>query len=95
MAFRDTKGPLPQGEDMRMRVLEKTSPRTGHLEDKNLDLDARTMALLGKRQRLNVRNKIPLSLSRNQCLIAKIAKFRPRLLNRLLYHIDRILGVFC
>ena len=55
MAFRDVKGPLPQGEGMRERVQEKTSPRTGHLEDKNPDLDARTMALLGKRQRLNAR----------------------------------------
>ena len=46
--------PLPQGENMRNHVMEKTSARTGQLEDQSLDLDARAMMLLGKRQRLNV-----------------------------------------
>ena len=47
--------PLPQGKQLHDRVLAKTSARTGQLEDQTLDLDARTMAMLGKRQRLSVR----------------------------------------
>ena len=50
-----TKPPPPQGEGMPAHVNAKTSDRTGHLEDQNLDLDARTLAILGKRQRLSVR----------------------------------------
>ena len=45
---------LPQENEIRDRVLAKTSARTGHLEDQTLDLDARSMAIMGKRQRLSV-----------------------------------------
>lgn len=42
---------------LRDRVIPKLSNATGHLEDRTLDLDARTLALLGKRQRLKVTSK--------------------------------------
>ena len=45
---------LPQGVEMRDRLVAKTSTTTGHLEDQTLDLDARALALLGKKQRLRV-----------------------------------------
>ena len=63
MAARENHGrlPLPQGEGMRNHVMENTSARTGQLEDQSLDLDARTMIMLGKRQRLNV-SPIPTKL---------------------------------
>ena len=47
---------LPQGQSPQKRVEAKISKRTGHLEDQSLDLDARTMAILGKRQQLSVRS---------------------------------------
>ena len=53
MAFQQDL-PLPQGQQMKKRVEINTSKGTGHLEDQNLDLDARTMAILGKRQQLKV-----------------------------------------
>lgn len=40
--------------DLRERVLPHTSDRDGHLEDQDLDLDARTMQAMGKRQQLKV-----------------------------------------
>lgn len=46
--------PLPQGEALRRRVEANISTTTGNLEDQSLDIDARTMALLGKRQELRV-----------------------------------------
>ena len=46
--------PLPQGKGLQRRVEANISTKTGHLEDQSLDLDARTMALLGKRQQLRV-----------------------------------------
>lgn len=48
--------PLPQGPGLKKRVEENVSQRTGNLEDQSLDLDARTMAILGKRQQLKVRS---------------------------------------
>ena len=48
---------LPQGQGLKKRVEANISKRTGHLEDQSLDLDARTMAVLGKRQQLSVRPK--------------------------------------
>ena len=46
--------PLPQGKGLQRRVEANISTKTGHLEDQSLDIDARTMALLGKRQQLRV-----------------------------------------
>ena len=46
--------PLPQGPQLQRRVEAKISDTDGHLEDESLDLDARTMAILGKRQQLSV-----------------------------------------
>ena len=46
--------PLPQGQALQRRVEANISTKTGHLEDQSLDIDARTMALLGKRQQLRV-----------------------------------------
>ena len=46
--------PLPQGQQLQRRVEAKISDRSGRLEDESLDLDARTMAILGKRQQLSV-----------------------------------------
>ena len=46
--------PLPQGKSLQKRVEANISSKSGHLEDQSLDLDARTMALLGKRQQLRV-----------------------------------------
>ena len=45
---------LPQNVEMRDRVNAKTSAKSGHLEDQTFDIDARTLALLGKKQRLRV-----------------------------------------
>ena len=45
---------LPQGQGLQRRVEANISSTTGHLEDLSLDLDARTMAILGKRQQLSV-----------------------------------------
>ena len=56
MAFRGDL-PLPQGQGLKKRVEMNVSKETGHLEDQSLDLDARTMAILGKRQQLKVRPK--------------------------------------
>lgn len=49
-----TSVPLPQGRGLQNRVEANISNTTGRLEDLNLDLDARTMAILGKRQELRV-----------------------------------------
>lgn len=40
---------------LRERVLPRTSSKDGHLEDQTVDLDARAMQLMGKRQQLKVR----------------------------------------
>lgn len=40
--------------ELRERVLPNVSNKNGDLEDKSMDVDARTMAILGKRQQLNV-----------------------------------------
>lgn len=47
----------PQGQGLQRRVKNEISDQTGHLEDQNLDLDARTLAILGKRQQLSVRQE--------------------------------------
>lgn len=46
-----------QGMEMRDRAFTELSSPTGHLGDQRLDLDARRLALLGKRQRLKVNFK--------------------------------------
>ena len=46
--------PLPQGPSLQRRVEANLSSKTGRLEDQSLDIDAKTMALLGKRQQLKV-----------------------------------------
>lgn len=45
---------LPHGPALQRRVERKISTETGHLEYGSLEIDARTMALLGKRQQLRV-----------------------------------------
>ena len=40
---------------LRERVLPRTSSKDGRLEDQTVDLDARAMQLMGKRQQLKVR----------------------------------------
>lgn len=57
MAFKEDL-PIPQGRGLQRRVNNEISDETGHLEDPHLDLDARTMAILGKRQQLSVRLKL-------------------------------------
>ena len=42
-------------QSVRKRVRAKISTEAGYLEDQSLDLDARTLALLGKRQQLRVK----------------------------------------
>lgn len=42
---------------MQRRVEAEISDTSGQLEDQSLDLDARTMAILGKRQQLSVGGK--------------------------------------
>lgn len=54
MAFKEDL-PVPQGEVLLRRVNAEISDKDGHLEDQSLDIDARTMAVLGKRQQLSVR----------------------------------------
>ena len=44
-----------QRRELRERVLPRTSSKDGHLEDQTVDLDARAMQLMGKRQQLKVR----------------------------------------
>ena len=56
MAFREDL-PSPQAQGLKKRVEMNVSKRSGHLEDQSLDLDARTMAILGKRQQLKVCSK--------------------------------------
>lgn len=46
--------PVPQGQGLLRRVNAEISDETGHMEDQSLDLDARAMAILGKRQQLSV-----------------------------------------
>ena len=53
MAFKENM-PVPQGQQLLRRVNAGISDENGHLEDQNLDLDARAMAILGKRQQLSV-----------------------------------------
>ena len=53
MVFREDLS-LPQGQRLQKRVEANISSQTGHLEDQTFDLDARTMAILGKRQQLSV-----------------------------------------
>lgn len=53
MAFKEDL-PVPQGQKLLRRVNAEISEKDGHLEDQSLDLDARTMAILGKRQQLSV-----------------------------------------
>ena len=53
MAFREDL-PSPQAQGLKRRVEMNVSKRSGHLEDQSLDLDARIMAILGKRQQLKV-----------------------------------------
>lgn len=57
MAFREDI-PIPQGRGLQRRVNNEISDETGHLEDPHLDLDARTMLVLVKRQQLSVRPKL-------------------------------------
>ena len=56
MAFSEDV-PIPQGRDLQRRVNNAISDETGHLEEPRLDLDARSMAILGKRQQLSVRRE--------------------------------------
>ena len=86
--------PIAQGAEMRDRTLSKTSATTGHLEDQSLDLDARTMAILGKKQRLNVRLFLPQSLSDFLSHVA-IAKFWICLASCLFNDFARVLGSYC
>ncbi len=51
--------PLSQGKALKSRVEANSFTKTGHLEDQILDLDPRTMALLGKRQQLRVSCRDP------------------------------------
>lgn len=53
MAFQEDL-PLPQGQGLKRRVEMNVTKATGHLGDQSLDLDARTLAVLGKRQQLKV-----------------------------------------
>lgn len=49
-------GSRQQRKQLKERVLPHTSDEDGHLEDSTLDLDARAMQLMGKRQQLKVRS---------------------------------------
>ena len=50
--------PASQVRALQQRVKPKLSPRSGHLEDQSLELDARTLAVLGKREQLSVRRRL-------------------------------------
>lgn len=50
-----TNPEISQLQSLQNRVEAKVSDQTGNLEDQSLDVDARTMAVLGKRQQLSVR----------------------------------------
>lgn len=91
MAFQGNSS-LPQGQGLQQRVEANISSRTGHLEDQSLDLDARTMAILGKRQQLSVRLHVWLTI-RSKLTVTE--EFRPGLTGRILHHVDRIMGVDC
>lgn len=97
MAFQDNL-PLPQGQSLQERVEEKVSSKTGHLEDQSLDLDARTMAILGKRQQLSVRPlaaKMNLGMTGMLIFARWVEKFSPRLVSRFLNYVDCVMGVDC
>ena len=55
MAYKEDL-PVPQGQILLRRVNAEISDKNGHLEDQSLDLDARVMEVLGKRQQLSVRS---------------------------------------
>ena len=58
--------------DLRARVLPHTSDKDGHLEDQTLDLDARTMQIMGKRQQLKVGGSVQLERVCVKCFEAEI-----------------------
>ena len=88
---------LPQGNGIRDRVLSKASATTGHLEDQTLDLDARTMAIMGKRQRLSVSRTPYFQLRcRTISLILKRAAGLWNDFTSCFFHdFTRLLGVIC
>ena len=47
-------GSRKQERELKARVLPRTSSKDGHPEDQALDLDARAMQIMGKRQQLKV-----------------------------------------
>lgn len=51
----------PHGTEMHDRTFAKRSSTSGPLESQALDLDARTLALLGKKQRLKVASNCAMS----------------------------------
>lgn len=55
----------PGGVEMHDRTLAKLSSTTEPLESQTLDLDARTLALLGKREKLKVMPTCAMSFSGN------------------------------
>lgn len=86
---------LAQGKKVRDRVLANTSARTGHLEDQRLDLDARTMAIMGKRQRLNVRLTLyPPAMWDHFSNSHLPAELWNDFTSRILDDFNRILGIF-
>lgn len=50
--------PVPQGQRLLRRLNAEISDEAGQMEDQSLDLDARAMAILGKRQQFSVSSKI-------------------------------------
>ncbi|KAI4101081.1 MAG: hypothetical protein LQ339_005204 [Xanthoria mediterranea] len=95
MAFSEDV-PIPQGRDLQRRVNNAISDETGHLEEPRLDLDARSMAILGKRQQLSVRRELQrkVGIQTYRC-IAMPEELWPGLSGGLLDYVNCVLGVNC
>lgn len=87
---------LPQGQGLHDRVNANISKSTGHLEDQTLDMDVRTMAILGKKQELRVRSPAPNRTRQARALIRDCAeKLWAGLPNRFFDDTDSVVGVYC
>ena len=91
MTYKDDE-PL-QGTEMRDRVFAKLSSTSGHLENQKLDLDARNLALLGKRQRLKVALTYAVHSLAALIISSGTANLRESLLGCLFHNPARVLGI--
>ena len=83
----------PDNRPLEQHVENNTSNTTGNLENQDLDIDARTLALLGKRQRLNVCLRTSIWWNERLHTPSIIAKFWTCVDDSFLGHDPRVLGI--